>query len=154
MKKHPILLPLLVVLGFLALAAFSLAAAPASAGDLPPRPETPTPPPPSTDVEGAPLILLPDDVETIPPGAWTVVQWQTALGDWADVQSWQGQFNDDGYVQWWVGPENFGESPFRWLVYDGEDRDTLLATSDDFTLPEYNYHTVIVPITLPDPADS
>ncbi|HSM57097.1 MAG TPA: hypothetical protein VK879_13170 [Candidatus Sulfomarinibacteraceae bacterium] len=154
MKKHPILLPLLLVMAFLAIAAFSLAVSPASAGELPPRPETPTPPSPTDDVEGAPIILLPDDADAIPPGAWTVVQWQTALDDWADVDGWQGHFERASYVQWWVGPEHFGESPFRWLVYDGEDRDTLLATSDEFTLPEHRHHTVIVPITLPDPSDS
>jgi len=51
-------------------------------------------------------------------------------------------------VRWYVGKEDLGSGPFRWLVYDAQDG-RLLATSDLFDLPERAGQTVEVAIMLP-----
>ena len=38
-----------------------------------------------------------------------------------------------GYVLWFVSEDHFGQGPFRWLLYQGEE---TLATSDPFNLPD------------------
>lgn len=81
-------------------------------------------------------------------GLWTRVQWQDALGNWHAVAGWQGAFNPDQRVLWYVGAEHLGKGPFRWLVYEGE-TGGLLATSDPFDLPSHPGDVLRVPVSLP-----
>lgn len=115
------------------------------AQDLPPRPPTPTPE--RSPLRGAFITLRAWNAS---PDAWTVVQWQDALGDWHDVEGWRGRLDDKGGAEktWWVAPRDFETGPFRWLVYaepDGE----LLGASDAFYLPERTGQVVTVDLVLP-----
>ncbi len=103
---------------------------------LPPR-ETPVPTrSPESDRHdspgGAHIALR---VPSAPAGVWTVVQWQDSAGGWHDVDGWQGTLDAGDQKTWWLGPNLFGEGPFRWLVYR-DDRARLLATSASFYLPD------------------
>ncbi len=117
----------------------------AAGGGLPPRP-TPAATP-SVPVSGAAIRL---HTSASVPGAWTIIEWQNELGDWYEVEGWRGHL-DEGNVDmktWWVYPVNFGQGPFRWLVYTSENGD-LLAVSDPFDLPLHNRQVVSVAIELP-----
>jgi len=78
---------------------------------------------------------------------WTVVQQQDDVGDWRDVQEWQGVFeevhDDEGIKTWWVDEDDFGYGLFRWMVYDGPEGE-LIAQSEPFYLPSAVGETVIV----------
>jgi hypothetical protein len=100
---------------------------------------TPTPIPPS--VSGAIELI----VESTPPGLWTVVQWQDALGGWHDVEGWQGVLDESNIKTWWVDRADFGQGPFRWAVAWGGE---LLATSELFYLPRSAGEVVRVQVTL------
>lgn len=125
-------------------------------GGLPPRPTTsptpvmPTATPtavPAIPVNGAAIRLYTSEPA---PGAWTVVQWQNEQGNWYDVVGWRGHL-DDGQADmktWWVYPTNFGEGPFRWVVY-GSPTGPKLVTSETFDLPTHNGQLVIVEVELP-----
>jgi hypothetical protein len=117
-------------------------AAPAQAG-LPPRPEPTAVPTQTETVKGAAIKL----VVAEPTGAeWTVIEWQdTTTGEWTVVEGWQGTLEADGSQMWWVGREDFGEGPFRWLVYAGQDG-ALLETSASFTLPTRDLEMLVVPV--------
>jgi hypothetical protein len=67
------------------------------------------------------------------PGLWAVVQWRDGLGEWHDVEGWQGILEKDWHP-WYVKPKDFGSGPFRWVLYDGQDG-TLIAISRYFNLP-------------------
>lgn len=68
------------------------------------------------------------------PGLWTRIQWQDASGNWHDVAGWQGTFDENQRVLWYVGADHLGTGPFRWLVYASEQGD-LLGMSAPFALP-------------------
>ena len=102
----------------------------------------PTAVPPLLPVGGT-LIL---QVYNAPPDAWTVVQWQDANGGWHDVTGWQSQLTD-GYVGWWVAPENYATGPFRWLLLTAAEGEQLGA-SDSFYLPGYAKDVILVEIKL------
>ena len=125
-----------------------LPAAPVRA-DLPPRPEpTETAVPLKSDsIKGAQIKLM----VTQPIGnEWTVVEWQNPMtGEWAAVEGWQGTLQPDGTQVWWVGREHFGEGPFRWLVYAGEDGQ-LMETSETFTMPSRDLEVVAVQVPTVD----
>lgn len=91
----------------------------------------------------------------VPLGAWTVVQWQDTRGDWHDVDGWQGPFDQERQVVWWVTPEIWGEGPFRWAIYQHQDGQ-LLATSDSFNLPSSADEAVkvVMPLLWPDDSPS
>ena len=74
---------------------------------------------------------------------WTAVQWQDANKAWHTVEGWQGRFNPDGMVTWWVAPADLGKGPFRWQVFDAEGGHAL-AVSESFTLPIGNGQVVVV----------
>ncbi len=142
------------IFGFFTLGILLLTTA-VTADDLPPRPPTVTPIPaatatpiaiPDAPPNGGQIILTQTGPDAFPPDTWTVVQWQNKAGDWYDVGGWQGTFNGDSQVIWWVDAANFGQGPFRWQAYPDQSRATLLATSDPFTLPARNRATVIVEI--------
>lgn len=72
--------------------------------------------------------------ETLRSGLWTRIQWQDAFSDWHDIEGWQGTFNENRRVLWYVGEEHLGEGPFRWLVYESRGGN-VLAVSQPFSLP-------------------
>jgi hypothetical protein len=106
-------------------------------GDLPPRP-TPMPTAVPTETAVSPVtggfIQLQVTTAADKAGLWTVVQWQDGNKDWHTVEGWQGTFNPDGMVTWWVAPADLGKGPFRWQLLDAEGG-TSLAVSEAFTLP-------------------
>jgi hypothetical protein len=120
---------------------------------LPPRPTplptptpTPTPQPPSIPAPptGGYIVLRATSAQT---EMWTIVQWQDALGDWHDVTGWQGTFDEivagTGVKTWWVAEANFGQGPFRWVVYQ-EFGGRQLAVSEPFDLPDVAGEWVVV----------
>lgn len=88
---------------------------------------------------------------------WTIVQWQDVLGNWHDVEGWQGAFdefnhNEDknvcaGKKTWWVTEADFDKGPFRWVVYQGRGGG-LLARSELFYLPHSTGEIVRVEVSL------
>lgn len=117
--------------------------------DLPPRPSTPTPAATHEQVSPAgALITL--HAWNAPADAWTVVQWQDALGGWHDVDGWRGHLDDRGGTEkiWWVAAGDFDTGPFRWLVLDKPGGE-LLGTSDSFYLPSHSGEVIAVDILLP-----
>jgi hypothetical protein len=150
MKKQPFTLDFSITIAAGLLLIFGLAAA-VPADGLPPRPDTTPTAVPSlpAHVRGAQIILTQTSTVAFPHEAWTVLQWQSATGTWYDVEGWQGTFDPDGQVIWWVGPEHLGENNFRWQVYRDQGRSDLLATSDTFDLPQHSGQRVIVQIALP-----
>lgn len=124
-------------------AAFSWAgAAPATVGDLPPRPtEIPTTEPTSPtqgNFSGGLITLSAPITQTASADYWTVVEWKDMEGSWNMVDGWQGEFDGDGQVMWWVAPKNLGEENFRWVVYTDATMDSTIFTSDPFSLPDSN----------------
>ena len=117
---------------------------------LPPRPEPDTP-----EIEIVPAsdgqkiqLHLGNEVEDIPSGLWTIVEWQDPnTGDWYETDGWRGTLNTSTTQEWWVGSDMFGDGPFRWQLY-ASDGGALLATSESFTLPLTNDLMVIVNVTL------
>jgi len=108
---------------------------------------------------------------------WTIVQWQGPEGHWQDVKGWQGTLDKlvntrssasshriplkqlhsseqpvslhsfKGYKSWWVGAEDLGRGPFRWVIYKSQDG-ALLSTSEPFNLPATSGECVKVKVTL------
>lgn len=133
------------LISLLVLAAFS---PPAQAGSkLPPR-ETPghqnddDDDSDSREPAGAHIELA---VDTAPPGAWSVVQWQDKQGNWQDVEGWQGPVSSNS--RWWVAAKDFHTGPFRWAVLVGPGG-RLVGASESFTLPQFPNETLRVEVTL------
>ena len=80
-------------------------------------------------------------------GLWTAVQWLDG-DEWRDVVGWQTSLNESGMVAWAVAEANFGERPFRWLLYDRQGGE-LIAASDPFALPDHEHQIVRVTVALP-----
>jgi hypothetical protein len=86
---------------------------------------------------------------------WTVIQWQDWLGNWHNVQGWQGGLDNvlsqDGQIvgtqSWWVDQADLAKGPFRWVIYH-DPAGQPLATSDPFYLPRVGGQTVQVPVLL------
>lgn len=124
--------------------------------DLPPRP-TPIPPDyvrpnisKNEELRGLkaghivlPLLSLPN-AQSSPDRWWTVVQWQDSQGNWHDVDGWRGHMNIPDSVMWWVSQANFGEGPFRWVIYDTAQRNTILSTSNPFSLPDQDGEILVI----------
>ena len=87
--------------------------------------------------------------EPLRPGLWTRMQWQDAEGGWHNIEGWQGSFNEEQRVSWWVGEEHLGEGPFRWLVYESQEGD-LLVVSESFSLPSRGGEVLQVAVSLPE----
>lgn len=83
-------------------------------------------------------------VSGAPATAWTVVQWQDGLGGWHNVEGWRGDLDEGGTQKvWWVLERNFGQGPFRWIVY--EKRDGMVwGMSVSFFLPRFGGDTITV----------
>ncbi|MBK8899668.1 MAG: discoidin domain-containing protein [Anaerolineaceae bacterium] len=88
------------------------------------------------------------EAEPLQPGLWTRIQWKDAFGDWHDIEGWQGAFNPDQRVLWYVGEEMLGDGPFRWLVFASQ-AGSLLAVSPPFHLPSHNGEVMRVAVSLP-----
>jgi len=148
------------VCALLALALLPSLTQPARA-DLPPRPTPqPTPQPPHPPkLTGGFIQLLAQFPQDWPwatvhwQDPWTVVQWLDEWGYWRDVEveGWQGTLDEfqDGVGQktWWVAKDDLGRGPFRWRAYRGQGG-RLLATSEQFYLPQRNGETVRVELSL------
>lgn len=119
--------------------------------ELPPRSPTATPEPPKTldSPMGSTIVLDVHATSPLTTDLWTIVQWQDALGEWHNVEGWQGGLNLNLKVIWWVAPENFGEGPFRWVVYKQRNYDEVVAVSESFELPTHDKETVQVEVVLP-----
>ncbi len=124
---------------------------------LPPRP-TPTVVPTAVPTAAPPVRSLLPAVEggtitlrvTAPPaGLWTTVEWQDAIGNWHQVEGWQGTLDADQSKTWWVAKADLGKGPFRWVGYEryGGQR---WAQSLSFYLPAINRQKVEVALTGPD----
>ena len=87
-------------------------------------------------------------VEPFQQDLWTRIQWQDASGSWHDIEGWQGAFNPNQRVLWYVGEAHLGDGPFRWLVFENQQGD-LLAMSQPFTLPSRGGEVLRVVVTLP-----
>ena len=70
----------------------------------------------TVEIRGATIQLIGTSVTT---NLWSVVQWKGG-NTWHDVEGWRGTFNQENLVIWWVGHENLGSGPFRWVVYQDE----------------------------------
>lgn len=105
---------------------------------LPPRPSGDPPAP-----VGGRIILTVSG--TTSQMLWAEVQWQDPQGKWHNVDGWKGML--DATQEWWVGEDDLGTGPFRWLVYSGSGG-TLLATSDAFDLPDKAKQPVNVEVSL------
>ena len=66
---------------------------------------------------------------------WVTIEWLAGDGNWYEVNGWRGHISN-GQIMWWVGQENLGAGPFRWVVYADESAAERLAVSDPFNLPE------------------
>jgi hypothetical protein len=75
--------------------------------------------------------------------AWTVVQWQDSMGRWQDVDGWRAQVEPGQAVNWWVAPKHLDTGPYRWLVYQGEDRRAVVWASELFYLPKQGETLVV-----------
>jgi hypothetical protein len=84
------------------------------------------------------IILTLDIGQFVPLHWWTIVQWENFDGGWHDVNGWRGQFNQNSQVVWGVNQKDFGTGPFRWIIYDTENANKVLWTSDSFHLPMHN----------------
>ena len=115
----------------------ALPASPAHA--LPPRP---SPAQASAPVGGRIILTVSGTTSQM---LWAEVEWQDPQGKWHSVDGWKGMF--DATQEWWVGEDDLGTGPFRWLVYDGSGG-TLLASSEAFDLPDKPKQTVNVEVSL------
>lgn len=88
---------------------------------------------------------------TIPyqPGLWTIVQWSDGVNNWLDSNGWQGSYNQEDHVSWFVEQKDFGKGPFRWVVDDGPGG-RLLATSQVFYLPTKADEVIRIEVRLAD----
>ena len=75
-----------------------------------------------------------------------MIQWQDSVGDWQDVDGWQGTLNNN-YRRWWVAAKDFGTGPFRWLVTRGPGGE-VLGTSEPFNLPAGANQVILVQVSL------
>jgi hypothetical protein len=76
-----------------------------------------------------------------PAKAWVGVQWLDATGAWHNVDGWQGNLDiAEGsrtpFKQWAVMTNNYGQGPFRWVVY-AERGGAVWGVSPNFNLPKY-----------------
>jgi hypothetical protein len=111
---------------------------------LPPRP---TVEPAKTKQPGAYIQLQLSGAAIGTEGVWTIVQWVDEFGVWNDVTGWQGTVELDGTQTWWVAPEDMGSGPFRWRTLSSP-TGGVLATSDEFMLPDQTRVVQVVPVEV------
>jgi hypothetical protein len=128
---------------------------PARVEALPPRPTpavtptatpTPIPRPARARPEPQPLSHIRLQVTPAQSVWWTVVEWQGGDGVWHEVTGWRGSVTA-GRQRWAVEVRNFGEGPFRWVVYAAPGS-APLAVSTPFTLPTAPNQELLIPLTV------
>jgi uncharacterized repeat protein (TIGR01451 family) len=142
-------------------------AAPAMAQEpLPPRPgSTELPPrPPSGDASGRSsskrdasssaggsyITLVVSSTNR--SGLWAGVEWLDGANNWHRVEGWQNALPDGGEAQdWWVSQADFGKGPFRWVLYAGSDKSTVLGASEPFNLPASTAAPLQISLVLAQP---
>lgn len=166
MKTYKMIVISLLIIGIPCTLGLVLAPAQAASEALPPRPETPTPTPTSepgsesptkTAPEGALIVLEVDFGDDWPARGlawqdlWAVVEWQDENSTWHVVEGWQGSIGkvagNTGWATWWLSSDNFGQGPFRWVVYERRGS-AVMATSDPFDLPGRPGEMVTVEVAL------
>ena len=143
---------LIIGLGYALLAAIWLPEAQAA---LPPRPQpTSVPPPDSHDSDstssndnGSEGGYIELQMQSAQLNLWTIVQWEDAVGNWHNVDSWQGTLDEGNRKIWWVAKADFDKGPFRWTVLQGQ-AGKLLAASESFHLPHIANERVRIILTL------
>ncbi|MEM7800412.1 MAG: hypothetical protein AAF633_14550 [Chloroflexota bacterium] len=128
--------------------------------DIPERPDgVPTEVPPvveevlpgvvedENNEDGAIIVL---DASSQPTDElWTQMEWYApGTGEWHVVEGWAGQFTD-GKVQWWVGEDELGNGPFRWVVYTQKVDGEMIKMSEEFNLPSSKNKKTTVNLTWP-----
>jgi hypothetical protein len=83
--------------------------------------------------------------QSVPAGAWAVVQWQDSAGNWHDVEGWRGELAKSS--RWWVAHKDFGTGAFRWVIMQGQDG-PLVGASPAFNLPGSANETLQVTLSL------
>lgn len=78
----------------------------------------------------------------------TLVQWQDSGGQWRDVDSWRGEFDEvtgdgTGIKRWWVSKDDLGYGPFRWVIQERE-TGAQVAQTGPFSLPDGGGPAVLV----------
>ena len=129
---------------------------PASGFDLPPRPPDdpvqpvepadPLTPVQTESVSGSKLVFQAES-STFDADDWTMIEWQTAAGDWVPVEGWQGTFmqtNNQLQVEWWIGSSQLNTGPYRWVVYPNQQSDTAEYVSNSFHLPNTSGQALII----------
>lgn len=119
---------------------------------LPPRP-TPMPPAAALPAGGAIRLQVQGNMNAW-PALWTAVEWRDEAGTWYPVEGWVGPLDTvtgtGGEKGWGVPPEHFGQGPFRWVVYERQGGEVLMA-STAFWLPGQAREmvTVVMALNLP-----
>ena len=144
-QRFPIKYILLLVASLVVLSIFLPASVHA---ELPPRPtRTPVASPkdstPEPPLAGTLMLSTEPNLDNL----MSVVQWQDSDGAWHDVNGWRGLVMG-GKTVWWVEERNWGEEPYRWVVYRNTSS-TAIATSQPFKLPGSG-ETLIVEVDLSD----
>lgn len=84
-------------------------------------------------------------------GLWTVVQWLDGVGNWHDVDGWEGvpagASSNGAHIAWKVDDSLFGKGPFRWVVEQGSGG-AITGASAAFYLPHDPGEIVPVMVTL------
>jgi len=123
-----------------------LAASAIEASAMPPRPDRGD----EADGEGDSSPRVASIGLYLPFDGWTVVQWQDESG-WYDVESWQAS-PEQSWVIWNVEEKDFGKGPFRWAVFEGQERGEPMAVSEEFYLPQrpgQELSLEVIPVATP-----
>jgi hypothetical protein len=82
---------------------------------------------------------------------WTKIQWQDDVGNWHDVEGWQGTLDKSasggGQKTWWVPDSLFKHGAFRWVIYDKQGGE-VLGISQAFNTPKFSDVWVMVEVPL------
>jgi uncharacterized repeat protein (TIGR01451 family) len=85
-------------------------------------------------------------------GLWAGVEWLDGANNWHRVEGWQNALPDGGGMQdWWVSQADFGKGPFRWVLYAGADKSTVLGASEPFNLPASTAAPLQISLALAEP---
>ena len=125
-----------------------LAASAIEASAMPPRPERGE----ETSGEGDSSPRVASIGLYLPYDGWAVVQWQDESG-WHDVEGWQAS-PEQSWVIWNVEQKDLGQGPFRWAVFEGQERGEPVALSDEFYLPQgpgQELSLEVIPVATPTP---
>ena len=117
---------------------------------MPPRPEAPAAPEPKVKVAAIELVVSGVNSAEL----FAQVQWLAGDGTWVTTDGWRGTLEfepsgDSGVIgmqHWAVGRSLYGQTEFRWQVFDREGG-TLIGTSEMFDMPTRDREVVKVGIS-------